>query len=382
MPEEYKLDTRLVRDKQGLGVDRVDTSSLRSETVEQPRATAAGYMSDGFGHVRLMTVAQSNNNGMLTGQIDYLFRPANSSEWKPLTTVADAGNPDFEPLAIDGTIDSLYALRKKDGRYALYSIRLDDSHEATLVAENPRVDIDDVIRLGDGQRVIGYTYTEDATERVYFDPEFKALGASLSRALPNSPIIEFVDASSDGHKLLIFAGSDQDPGRYYTFDRVHKSLTPAMIGRPELEGRLSPRLDRCRFPVREEFSIPAYLTLPPGKAAKNLPAIVLPHGGPSARDVWGFDWLPQFLAARGYAVLQPEYRGSAGLATRGSTKTGSRAGGRRSATSRIRRNGSKARASPIPTGWRSSAGRTADMRRCSRRRSNRRFTRRWWRSRR
>ena len=159
-------------------------------------------------------------------------------------TVADAGNPDFEPLAIDGTINSLYALRKKDRRYALYSICLDDSHEATLVAENPRVDIDDVIRLGDGQRVIGYTYTEDATERVYFDPEFKALGASLSRALPNSPIIEFVDASSDGHKLLIFAGSDQDPGRYYTFDRVHKSLTPAMIGRPELEGRLSPRLDR------------------------------------------------------------------------------------------------------------------------------------------
>ena len=208
---------------------------------------------------------------------------------------------------------SLYALRKKDGRYALYSIRLDDSHEATLVAENPRVDIDDVIRLGDGQRVIGYTYTEDATERVYFDPEFKALGASLSRALPNSPIIEFVDASSDGHKLLIFAGSDQDPGRYYTFDRVHKSLTPAMIGRPELEGRTLAAVRPVSIPGSGGVSIPAYLTLPPGKAAKNLPAIVLPHGGPSARDVWGFDWLPQFLAARGYAVLQPEYRGSAGF---------------------------------------------------------------------
>jgi dipeptidyl aminopeptidase/acylaminoacyl peptidase len=60
-------------------------------------------------------------------------------------------------------------------------------------------------------------------------------------------------------------------------------------------------------------AIPAYLTLPPGKDAKKLPAIILPHGGPSARDYWGFDWLPQFLAARGYAVLQPEYRGSAGF---------------------------------------------------------------------
>ena len=60
-------------------------------------------------------------------------------------------------------------------------------------------------------------------------------------------------------------------------------------------------------------AIPAYLTVPPGKKfSKGLPAVVLPHGGPSDRDVWGFDWLPQFLAARGYAALQPNYRGSAG----------------------------------------------------------------------
>jgi dipeptidyl aminopeptidase/acylaminoacyl peptidase len=60
-------------------------------------------------------------------------------------------------------------------------------------------------------------------------------------------------------------------------------------------------------------TIPAYLTLPPGKTAKNLPAVVLPHGGPSDRDEWGFDWLAQYLAAKGYAVLQPEYRGSSGF---------------------------------------------------------------------
>jgi len=314
VPEEYKLNTRLVRQKQGLGVDRIETSTMSSEAVEQPKDSASGFMSDGLGHVRLLTVAQSGYyTGMLTGRVDYLYRSADSNAWKPLATVADASNPDFQPLAIDATIDSLYALKKKDGRYALYAIRLDDSRAATLVAENPRVDIDDVIRLGDGQKVIGYTYTEDSTQRVYFDPELKALGASLSRALPNSPIIEFVDASTDGRKLLIFAGSDQDPGRYYLFDRDHKSLTPAMSGRPELEGRTLAAVKPVSIPGSGGVSIPAYLTLPPGKIGKNLPAIVLPHGGPSARDVWGFDWLPQFLAARGYAVLQPEYRGSAGF---------------------------------------------------------------------
>jgi dipeptidyl aminopeptidase/acylaminoacyl peptidase len=66
------------------------------------------------------------------------------------------------------------------------------------------------------------------------------------------------------------------------------------------------------YPSRDGKQIPAYLTIPPGSGGKNLPAVVLPHGGPSSRDEWGFDWLAQFLAARGYAVIQPNYRGSSG----------------------------------------------------------------------
>ena len=313
VPEEYKLNTRLTRSKKGLGVDLVDTSTLKSSPVEEPRDGASSYMSDGLGHVRLLTVAGASNSGMLTGQISYLYRTSTSRDWKPLTIVADAAHPDFQPLAIDASIDSLYALKKKNGRFALYAIRLDGSMAESLVAENPRVDIDDVVRFGDGQKVIGYTYSEDLTQRVYFDAEFNALAESLSKVLPKSPIVEFTDASRDGRKLLIFAGSDNDPGRYYLFDRDKKTLTPAMIGRPELEGRTLATVKPVTIPGSGGVSIPTYLTLPPGKDAKNLPVVVLPHGGPSARDLWGFDWLPQFLAARGYAVLQPEYRGSAGF---------------------------------------------------------------------
>jgi dipeptidyl aminopeptidase/acylaminoacyl peptidase len=314
VPEEYKVGTRLVRQKSGLGVDVVDTRTLSSDPVERPRDGASSYMSDGLGHVRLMTVIDANSlTGSLTGQASYLYRTVGSKDWKPLATVADLNNPDFEPLAIDASINSLYALKKKNGRMALYTIRLDDSRAETLVAENPRVDIDDVVRFGDGQKVIGYTYSEDRSNTVYFDAEFKTLGASLSRVLPKWPIVDFADASRDGRKLLIFAGSDDDPGRYYIFDRDQKTLTPAMIARPELEGRTLARMKPVTIPGSGGVSIPAYLTLPPGKEAKNLPAVILPHGGPSSRDYWGFDWLPQFLAARGYAVLQPEYRGSAGF---------------------------------------------------------------------
>jgi dipeptidyl aminopeptidase/acylaminoacyl peptidase len=309
VPEEGKMNTKIIRMKKGWGVDRVDVTSLRSDPVEGPRE-AAGYWSDGQGHVRLMSITGQRNSGMLTGTMSYSYRTANSRDWKDIYSGDDR---EFVPRAVDASANALYALRKKDGRYALYSIKLDGSKAETLIAENPRVDIDDVVRFGDGQKVIGYTYVEDKRVTVYFDPEFKAIAASLSKVLPNLPLIEFVDSSHDGRKLLIFAGSDSDPGRYYVFNRDQKSLTPAMIARPELEGRALANVKPVTISAPDGTAIPAYLTLPPGKAAKGLPGVILPHGGPSSRDEWGFDWLAQFLAARGYAVLQPEYRGSAGF---------------------------------------------------------------------
>jgi dipeptidyl aminopeptidase/acylaminoacyl peptidase len=312
VPEEGKLGTRLVRTKSGLGVDRIDVATLSSENVESPKEGVGGYTSDGRGHVRLMEVpgTATPSDPFLSGRIKYLYRTPDSRDWKPLI---DADYREFQPLAIDADSNQLYALKKKDGRYALYGIKLDGSLSERLIASNPQVDIDDVVRFGDGQRVIGYTYADDRQVVVYFDPEFKALAESLSRAIPKLPLIEFVDASHDGRKLLIHAGSDTDPGRYYLFDRDAKTLTPAMIDRPELEGRTLASVKSVTITAPDGAAIPAYLTLPPGKDPKKLPAVILPHGGPSARDYWGFDWLAQFLAARGYAVLQPEYRGSAGF---------------------------------------------------------------------
>jgi dipeptidyl aminopeptidase/acylaminoacyl peptidase len=85
-----------------------------------------------------------------------------------------------------------------------------------------------------------------------------------------------------------------------------------MLARPELEhAKLAP-MTSVAYKAADGASVPAYLTLPPGGAKTGLPAIVMPHGGPSARDEWGFDWLAQYFAARGYAVLQPNFRGSSG----------------------------------------------------------------------
>lgn len=312
VPEAGKIGSHIVREKSGLGVDRVDTKSLNADQVEPAKDAAADYMSDGRGNVRIMRIDETETSGALTGRVKYLYRTAGSRDWKTLADYADYDDQ-VQPLAIDADVNSLYALKKKDGRYALYAIKLDGSGEETLVASNPKVDIDNVVRVGDGLKVIGYTYADESRHAVYFDPEFKALADSLSKVLPNLPLVDFVDSSADGRKLLVFASSDKDPGRYYLFDRDSKTLNEAMLDRPALEGRKLAEVKPVTVTAADGAQIPAYLTLPPGKSAKGLPAVVLPHGGPSARDEWGFDWLPQFLAARGYAVLQPEYRGSAGF---------------------------------------------------------------------
>lgn len=312
VPEAGRVQTRISRTRSGLGVDRVDTATLKATQVEPPRDAASGYMTDGRGNVRIMTNVESKSGGGLTGRVKYFYRTNDSREWKTLVEFADREDQ-IRPLAVDAEINSIYVLKKKDGRRALYTIKLDGSLAERLVAEHPRVDISGVMRSGDGQRVIGYRFSDEQSKRVYFDPEFKALSESLSKALPNLPIVSFFDSTMDGSKLLVFAGSDNDPGRYYLFDRDRQALNETMLDRPQLEGRTLAQVKSVTIPAPDGAQIPAYLTLPPGRDARNLPAIVLPHGGPSSRDYWGFDWLSQFFAARGYAVLQPQFRGSAGF---------------------------------------------------------------------
>lgn len=310
VPEAGKVGSNIVDTKEGLGVDLVDTRTLKTSMVEPANKQSSGYMTDHRGNVRLMTVLERERGGKLTGRVKYFYRTPGSREWKSLVDYQD--NDEFDPLAIDAELNALYALKKKDGRKALYRLMLDGSMSQTLIADNPRYDIGGVVRSGDSQRVIGFTVYGEKRDRVYFDPEYKALAESLHKALPKLPIVSFVDSTADGNKLLIFAGSDQDPGRFYLFDRKSKTLSEAMLARPELEKYQLAEMKPVTIPGADGVQIPAYLTLPPGKAAKNLPAVVLPHGGPGARDFWGFDWLSQFFAARGYAVIQPEFRGSIG----------------------------------------------------------------------
>ena len=313
IPEAGNGATRMVRRTDGLGVDRIDTNTLKVSVVEGARRDASFYLSDGVGNVRVMGAAGTANgvvDQLLTGKTRYYYRPIGTHDWK--TLIDYVKDEDLDALAVDPTNNALYLLKPLDGRKALYRMKLDGSGATELVASHPQVDIDGVVRSANGQKVIGYTYAVDREQVEYFDPEYKALSEALSKAIPNLPLVRFEGASTDGNKILMFAGADNDPGRYFVFDKQSKNLAEIMLERPDLENRPLATMKPVNVSVGDGVTVPAYLTLPPGKAAKNLPAVILPHGGPASRDRWGFDWLVQYLASRGYAVLQPEYRGSAG----------------------------------------------------------------------
>jgi len=314
VPEAGRTGSHISRTSDGIGVDRIDVRTLRATRVEAPNPTASFYMSDGRGVVRVMaTRAMRGATGQLGATVDFRYRADGSERWQTLGSWDTRTGAGLYPLAVDRDLDAVYVLQKLNGRLALYRIKLDGSMASELVYANEHVDVDDVVRSSRGLRVIGVTFAEAERRTVYFDQDYAALARNLGHAIPNLPLIDFGSASADGNRILVHAGSDSDPGRYYVYDRATRQLNEIMLARPELENVALSQVRSISYPAADGSQIPGYLTLPPGREdARGLPAVILPHGGPSARDEWGFDWLAQYLAHQGYAVLQANYRGSAG----------------------------------------------------------------------
>lgn len=303
--------TLIAQKKSGTGVDLVDTRTLRSKIVEQPDLEAMEFISDGYGRVRIKGTMSSRENAEL-GLRRYYYRKPDSKDWLPLSTV-DKNRQGFDPYAVDPKLNVVYGLNRVGGRLAAFRRSLDGTDAETLVFAHPEVDVSGFARIGRRGRVIGVRYTTDAGEIHYIDPDVQKMVDQLAKAIPHLPIVEVVESSEDERKMLIWAGSDTNAGRFFLFDRDAKTLANLLAMRPGLEQVALGKMQSITYPARDGTQIPAYLTLPPGKtSASGLPVVVMPHGGPEARDSWGFDWLPQFFAQRGYAVLQPNFRGSAG----------------------------------------------------------------------
>ena len=310
---EFSTGTLSANTSKGLGVELVDTTTLRRRQVEPPRESAIEYISDGQGKVRVMGLQGQRESGYAGNTVKYQYRMADSRDWRQLSEIDTSAGVwrGFVPYAVDPAANVAYGFENQTGHTALYSVSLDGKATKTEIYARPDVDLDQLVTIGRQARVVGVSYVTDRRETEFFDPALKKLRASLGKALPGK-LITFIDASVDENRLLLFVGSDVDPGEYYLFDKTRRELSPVTAARPQLADIKLAEVKAVTYTAGDGTRIPAYLTLPVGGSGKNLPAIVMPHGGPGARDEWGFDWLAQFFVARGYAVIQPNFRGSTG----------------------------------------------------------------------
>ena len=217
----------------------------------------------------------------------------------------------------------------KDGRRVYMETNRGEVDLTRLVLFDPETGKEEVVESDPSNRVdfgtaffselsdeLVATIYNDERVRIYWkDKAFESDYNRIQKELPGKEI-SFVSTTKDERLWLIAANSDTDPGSVYLYDRGAKKLTLQYRSREKLPREHLAEMKPIRYKSSDGLEVPAYLTLPKGVAAKNLPLVVVPHGGPWYRDSWGYSSFAQFLANRGYAVLQPNFRGSTGYGKR------------------------------------------------------------------
>jgi dipeptidyl aminopeptidase/acylaminoacyl peptidase len=174
-----------------------------------------------------------------------------------------------------------------------------------------RVDAGELVLSEKTHEPILVDYTDDRLRRVWLDKSFEQDFKTVAAKLPGLELFPLSN-TTDERLWLIHATDATHPGTAYLFDRQTKQLTQQYQVQPKLPVADLAPMTVVRYKSSDGLEIPAYLTLPKGVAAKNLPVIIFPHGGPWSRTVYGFSAYHQFLANRGYAVLSPNFRASTG----------------------------------------------------------------------
>jgi dipeptidyl aminopeptidase/acylaminoacyl peptidase len=246
-------------------------------------------------------------------KITILYRDKEGAAWETIATFTE-GEPNWMPLAFDGDNRTLFV--SSDVGRATRAIYKYDTVTRTIggvVAEDSTYDIDAGLVWSEAlQANVGVRYEAEREKTIYWNNEFSKRQAIIDRSLPGYSNVQ-IEASDDGTRILVYSRSDQEPGVYFVYDEKQKRLEQLAVVKPKVDPDLMAKMKPITYTARDGLQIHGYLTLPNGLEPKNLPLVVNPHGGPyGPRDTWGFRSEVQFLASRGFAVLQMNFRGSGG----------------------------------------------------------------------
>jgi dipeptidyl aminopeptidase/acylaminoacyl peptidase len=291
------------RDRKVFDVFRVNIRTGTETQVAQNPGNIVGWGTDHAHKLRIAVATDGVNQQVL-------YR---DDESQPFRTIV---NTDFRdrvaPLFFTFDNRQLYVSSNRGrDKAAIFEFDPQTGREGKLIYEHPDVDVASLgfSRLRKVLTVVNFNTTRPG--RHYLDKDAAALRADIERLLPGYEVV-IGSMSRDEQRMVVGTYNDRTRGARHLYDRRTKKLEPLGQETPWLaEADMAP-MRPVSYKARDGLTIPAYLTLPVGMAPKNLPVVIHPHGGPSARDGWGFDSVAQFLANRGYAVLQPNFRGSTG----------------------------------------------------------------------
>jgi len=290
----------------GTNVHRLNLRTGRTSPHLVNPGSVTDWITDRRGVVRIRIAMDEERRTVM-------HRAADGAEWEVLD-VRSLLAPTWHPLGFDGDHRTLF-VTTSDGRATSAVYRYDTvtrQREAEPVCADARYDVGSLIYSESLQRVVGIRYEGEKPVTRWIDSRFEAYQRAADAALPDT-LNEVRDATPDGQKLLLYASSEREPGIFYLMDLARKKITEIAVTRSWIDPAQMAPMQPVSFTARDGLSLHGYLTLPAGRAPKNLPLVLLVHGGPfGIRDSWGFDREGQFLANRGFAVLQVNYRGSGG----------------------------------------------------------------------
>ncbi|MGZ5071966.1 MAG: prolyl oligopeptidase family serine peptidase [Usitatibacter sp.] len=284
---------------------RIDTRSTRRTPISGTKPDSGdeeSWVADNDGVARAFIAISKS-------KVRIWYRAGENDPWRKLDEFGALSEGQWRPLAVTEDNRALYVTSWR-GRDKAAIVRYDPDKKqfGDVVAAHPQVDLSDLVESRSGT-LLGVSYDADRAGTAWLDADLASVQAAVDKALPNS--VNRLSWSDDYKRFVIVSYSDVSPGSFYHFDRATGKLQWLADRMPWIDPKKMSPMTPVRYKARDGLEIPAYLTIPRGSSGKNLPLVAVIHGGPWVTgDEWGFDNEVQVLASRGYAVLQPNYRGT------------------------------------------------------------------------
>ena len=284
---------------------RINLESGRIKPIERGKANITHWVSDRQHRVRIALRRRDTT-------YEVLYRETEKTDWGVLWEFEAFSEEQVWPLGFDNDPDKLYVRAYHEGRMAVFRLQLSAPEQPReLIYSHPSYDVQgSLIYSRMRGEVIGLRF-QSSSGFVFWDDEYQALQDRINAALPGTTNIIY-DLSDDERKYVVLGSSNTDPGSYLVGDRDTNQLLRLARRYPNLPAERMATATSISYEARDGLVIEGFLTLPTGDTEGPYPSIIFPHGGPISFDDDSFDYWTQYFASRGFAVLQMNFRGSAG----------------------------------------------------------------------